>query len=326
MTDPALGGNRASVHRVSDPIVLIAGPTASGKSTLAIALAQKVGGEIVNADSMQIYRDLQILTARPTAFEEGLVPHHLFGIVDAARSWSVGHWLRSTKDVLADIAGRGRRAIVVGGTGLYFRALTRGLAEIPSVDDAVRADGVTRLSAIGEADFRLELAASDPAAEARIASGDRQRLVRAWSVGRATGRSLTDWQRSTTPGLDASVWQGVVLSPPRDLLHQRCEARLSAMLAAGAVDEVARLLERNLDPGLPITRALGVSALAAMLRGKISEAEAFERIVRETRRYAKRQVTWFRNQAADWARIESGDPVAQIEAVTGGRFLPLVAP
>jgi tRNA dimethylallyltransferase len=187
------------VHGPPRPVHLIAGPTASGKSTLAVRLALEIGGEIVNADSMQIYRDLRVLTARPSPAHEAAARHHLFGVADGATAWSVGHWLRAVGPILDDIAARGRTAIVVGGTGLYFHALTRGLAEAPPVPDVIRAATIDHLAEIGEPAFRAALGAVDPAAEARISKGDGQRLVRALAVFKVTGRSLTDWQAATAP-------------------------------------------------------------------------------------------------------------------------------
>jgi tRNA dimethylallyltransferase len=297
------------------PVVLIAGPTASGKSALAARLAAATGGEVVNADSMQVYRDLRTLTARPTPEAEAMAPHHLFGVVDGAQAWSVGHWLRAAVDVLKEIAARDRPAIVTGGTGLYFLALTQGLAEIPAVPAAVRDRTLGALRALGEPEFRARLAAVDPTAEARISRGDGQRLARAQAVFDATGRSLTDWRAATAPTLAAGTWRGVVLAPPREALYRRCDARLASMAEHGALDEVGALLARNLDPGLPVMKALGVAALAAWLGGELTPAQALDQARAQTRRYAKRQITWLRNQSPDWPRIEAADPEAQWRAL-----------
>ena len=220
-------------------IWLIAGPTASGKSALALRLARAVGGEIVNADSMQLYRDLRLLTARPSPEDEAQAPHHLFGVADAADGWSTGRWLRAAAEVLDDLAARRRPAVVVGGTGLYFRALTEGLADIPAIPPDVRAAAETDFEAMGEDAFRARLATGDPAAAARIAPGDRQRLVRAWEVLAATETPLSDWQAATGPALPREAWRGVALEPDRAALYARCDARLEAMVEAGALDEVA---------------------------------------------------------------------------------------
>jgi tRNA dimethylallyltransferase len=285
---------------------LIAGPTASGKSTLALRLAAATGAEIVNADALQIYADLRILTARPGLEDEAAAPHHLFGVADAAEAWSVGRWLGAATEVLAGIAARGRPAIVVGGTGLYFRALTAGLATLPSVPPAIRAEVAGEFHAMGETAFRARLAAVDPAAALRIAAGDVQRLTRAYEVFAFSGRALTDWQTGTEPTLPPDSWRGLILEPPRAEIFARCDARLAQMLRAGALDEVARLIDRGLDPTLPAMKALGLAPFAAQLRGDVGPDEALARARLDTRHYAKRQLTWFRNQTPDWPR--TSDP------------------
>ena len=285
------------------PLFLIAGPTASGKSRLALTVAARLGGEIVNADSMQIYADLRILTARPSPTEALSAPHHLFGVVDAAAVWSVGRWLAAAGEALAEIARRGRPAIVVGGTGLYFRALTRGLAETPPVPPEIRSYVQASYDDLGEAALRAALRAIDGAAEARIAPGDRQRLTRAREVFDASGRALSSWISETKPALAPGVWRGVVIDPPRRVLYDRCDARLTAMIAAGALAEVERLMARRLSPSQPILKALGVTPLAAHLRGEITLDAAIALAQQDTRRYAKRQMTWFRHQAPDWPRL-----------------------
>ena len=281
---------------------LIGGPTGSGKSALALRLAVEHGGEIVNADSMQVYRDLRVLTARPTEAEEAQAPHHLFGVVDAAETWSVGRWLAAVKVVLAEIAARGRPAIVVGGTGLYFRALTDGLADIPTIPAEARAEGKAMLEQLGEAAFRERLTEIDPAAATRIAAGDGQRLTRAWEVYVATGRSLSSWHAGTAPP-DETSWRRLVLDPDRATLNERLDARLTRMVEAGALDEVARLVARDLPPAAPATKALGLAPFAAHLRRELTLEAALARAQSDTRRYAKRQATWFRHQAADWERV-----------------------
>jgi len=285
-------------------IWLIAGPTASGKSALALTLAEAVGGEIVNADSMQLYAGLRVLTAGPSADEIARAPHHLFGTVDPADGWSVGRWLRAASDVIGDIRARGRDAVVVGGTGLYFRALTQGLAEIPQVAADVRRATGAEFDALGEDAFRARLAKADPAAAARIAAGDRQRLARAWEVYVATGVSLTDHQAKAAEGaLPAGAWSAVAIDPPRAALYARCDARLVGMIQHGALDEVRRLLARNLPADVPAMKAVGVRELAAHLRGEATLETALAAAQQETRRYAKRQATWMRGQMGDWPRI-----------------------
>ena len=293
------------------PIMLVAGPTAAGKSALALQAAREMGGEIVNADALQLYADLRILSARPSDAEMAQAPHHLFGVVDGADGWSAGRWLRAAQDALAGIAARGRPAIVVGGTGLYFRALTRGLTEAPAAAAGVVAEVERVFDGQGEAAVRAALAEVDPAAAARIAANDRQRLVRALAVARATGRALSDWQADTRPVLAPGTWRGVVVEPPRKALYARCDARLEAMVAAGALDEAAALMARGLDPRLPVMKAVALRELAAAARGEIPLAEAIAAAQVATRRYAKRQLTWFRHQASDWPRTEVDTPEGQ---------------
>jgi len=292
-------------------IWLIAGPTASGKSALGLRLAEAIGGEIVGADALQLYADLPILSAAPTPADRARVPHHLVGVADAADGWSVGRWLRAARQALDEIAGRGRPAVVVGGTGLYFRALTQGLADIPQIPPAVRQAAEADYDRASEAEFRALLGAQDPAAEARISPGDKQRLVRAWEVWRGTGRTLSDWQARSAGGLPPGSWRGVALEPPRDLLYRRCDARFQQMIAAGALEEVAALTARDLSPALPAMKAVGLPELAAHLRGEMPLDEAMAAAQRETRRYAKRQTTWMRGQMADWPRITEADSEAQ---------------
>jgi tRNA dimethylallyltransferase len=306
--------------RMSDPssesrIWLIAGPTASGKSALALRLAQMTGGELVNADSMQLYADLAVLTARPPRDEMLLAPHHLYGVADAADGWSVGRWLEAARAVLADIARWRRTAIVVGGTGLYFRALTQGLADVPNVPRAVTDALTAEYARTGELALRPRLARLDPEAAARIARGDRQRLVRALAVAETTGRPLSAWQADTQGLLAPDAYRAVILAPPREALYAACDARLAAMFEAGAVEEVRALMARGLDPALPAMKAVGVREIAAHLEGRISREEALARAQQETRRYAKRQLTWFRNQTPDWPRITTAVPTEQWQAL-----------
>ena len=289
------------------PIRLIAGPTASGKTALALDWARADRAVVVNADSQQLYADLRILTARPTPEEEAQAEHRLFGVADAAEAWSVGRWLRAVAEVVDEARAASRPLILVGGTGLYFRALTQGLADIPEVPETVRDAVGERFDREGETAFRRALSVVDPAAEAGIAPGDRQRLVRAMSVFEASGTPLTDWQGATRPLLAPDAWTGVVIEPYREALYARCDARFDAMVAGGVLDEVRALMERRLDPELPAMKATGLRELMAHLRGEASLDEAVEAAKRETRRYAKRQLTWFRNQTRDWRRhLSSG--------------------
>ncbi len=293
---------------------LIAGPTASGKSALALRLAEETGGEVVNADSMQVYADLSVLTARPTTKEMSRAPHHLYGVADGAEAWSAGRWLRAAQAVLADIAARGRTAVVVGGTGLYLGALTKGLSDIPAIPEAVRAQAQALFDAQGEATFRARLADLDREAEARISPADRQRLTRAYEVAAATGRSLTDWRKTAIPPLSQG-FRAVVLEPPRADLYARCDTRVPAMIEHGALEEVRALIDRNLDLALPVMKALGAREFTAHLRGETTLVEAVALTQQSTRNYAKRQTTWFRGQAADWPRIAAVDHAEQWAAL-----------
>ena len=295
--------------------ILIAGPTASGKSALALVVAEKLGGVIVNADSMQVYRDLCIITARPTADDERHVPHRLYGHVDAAENYSVGRWCGDAAGTLADLSKQGRTAILAGGTGLYFSSLARGLAAVPVIPAEIRKQVRERLASDGVASLHAELAARDPATAARLKTGDRSRVTRALEVVLATGRSLTDWhENNTPPGIDLARAAKVFLMPDRDELTRRIDARFDGMIAAGALEEVRALAARNLDPSLPAMKAHGVPWLIRHLKGEITLAEAIEQSKRDTRRYTKRQATWFRNQLPQFAWVTPRDAAAAIEA------------
>jgi tRNA dimethylallyltransferase len=284
--------------------LLIMGPTASGKSALALALAEQLDGEIVNADSMQVYADLRVLTARPSEPEEASAPHHLYGVIDAAERFSVGRWLTLATAALADIRSRGKTAIVVGGTGLYFKALTEGLADIPPVPEEIRLRLAVRLAAEGAPSLHAELAYSDPESSARLSPNDAPRILRALEVQEATGEPFSAWRKEAPPPLAADAWRGLALTPPRDWLYRRIDARFNAMLEAGALEEARRLAARGLDPLLPCMKAHGMPWLAAHLRGKMTLPEAAALSTRDTRRYAKRQMTWIRGQMPSWVYVE----------------------
>ncbi len=284
--------------------VLIAGPTASGKSAMALALAERLGGIIVNADSMQVYRDLRVITARPTPEEEARVPHRLYGHVDAGVNYSTGQWLRDVGVVLGEIAAQGHVPILVGGTGLYFKTLTAGLAAVPPVPADIRERIRARLVNEGAPALHAELTQRDPQTAQRLMVNDRSRICRALEVIEATGRSLSDWHREGMPPLiDASRAAKVFLTCERAELVARIEARFAAMLEAGALDEVRALTRRKLDPLLPAMKAHGVPWLIRHINGELSLAEAAAGAVMDTRRYAKRQHTWFRNQMKDWLAV-----------------------
>jgi tRNA dimethylallyltransferase len=281
--------------------VLIAGPTASGKSALALLLAEQTGGIIINTDSMQVYRDLCVITARPTPEEEARVPHCLYGHVDASVNYSAGSYVTDAASVLAEARREGRRPIFIGGTGLYFKALTRGLSAVPPVPDEIRDAVRARLERDGVEALHAELARRDPEAGARLNPRDRTRVARAIEVIEATGRPLADWHREGQPPLLAEGgYQALFLAPDRDTLYARIDARFDAMLTKGALEEVERLAARRLDPLLPAMKAHGVPALIRYLRGEITRDEAATIGKADTRHYAKRQFTWFRHQLPEF--------------------------
>ncbi len=284
--------------------ILIAGPTASGKSAAALFLAERLGGVVVNADSMQVYRDLRILTARPSPEEEAQVPHALYGHVDAAVRHSAGRWLEEARAEAVRIMAEGRIPIFTGGTGLYFRVLEEGIAEVPDVPETLRRE----LAALDIAELRARARALDLNAER-----DRQRLVRALTVRLATGRKLEEFHGSCgLPGLppETEVLR-LFIAPEREMLVWRIEQRFGEMLERGAVQEVERLLTRRLDPSLPVMKAHGVRNIAAALRGEITMEEAAQGAITETRQYAKRQMTWARRFMREWTWAENAGAAAE---------------
>jgi tRNA dimethylallyltransferase len=275
--------------------LIMAGPTASGKSALALAIARRLGGTVINADSMQVYRELRVLTARPTPQQVASVPHALYGVRAASEAGNVGWWRAGALEAMEAAKQAGRLPILCGGTGLYLTALTEGLVEIPEPGGDARAEARALLDELGPEGLHARLAAVDPETAARLRRGDAQRIARAWEVWRGTGKSLAAWQsEATTPPID---WRfaTILLEPPRPALCAAIAARLEAMLSAGALAEVKALLDLQLDPALPVMRAHGVRELSAYLKDEITLAEATERAVHATGRYAKRQVTWFRH-------------------------------
>jgi len=281
----------------SAPVLIIAGPTASGKSALALQLADALGGIVINADSQQIYRDLRILTARPATSAEERAPHRLYGFLDAAERGSVADWRVMALDEIAMATSAGRLPILVGGTGLYFRALEHGLAPVPKIPETVRQEALGLYRMLGGAGFREQLARLDPVGAERLSPGDRQRLVRAYEVARATRIPLAAWQRRPHPS-SPYRFATVLLMPPRERLYTACDTRFVKMIAAGAVDEAAALDRRGLDPDLPAMKAVGVPQLLRYLHGEMPLEAAIAAAQRATRQYAKRQTTWFRHQAA----------------------------
>lgn len=289
--------------------VLIAGPTASGKSSLALDLADGDQGVIVNADSMQVYDTLRVLTARPSQADMASVEHRLYGHVPASRAYSVGQWYRDVQALLASPRMDGRRVVFVGGTGLYFRALTGGLSQMPPVPEAVRSAWRAALERDGVEALHAELTRRDPETAEKLKTGDRQRIVRALEVQEASGQSIRAFQIARGRALiDADRAQKIVLMPDRDMLRSRITSRFEQMMDGGAVAEVEALLAQALDPNLPAMKAIGVREIAAFLKNEISAAEAVELASIATRQYAKRQMTWFRNQLGDnWeVRGEAG--------------------
>jgi tRNA dimethylallyltransferase len=286
------------------PAILIHGPTASGKTKLAIALARRFGGEIVNADAMQVYADLEVLSARPDAEERTAAPHHLFGHVDAATRYSAGAWAKEAGSLIRSLIEADRTPIVVGGTGLYLMALTGGLSEIPPIADEARQEARAKVAADPAGAF-AGLIAKDPAAKDRIEPQDRQRIARALEVLIATGRPISSFHGEAAPVLLPHEWLGVALTPPREPLYGRINARVNAMMKTGALEEARRLYDRRLDPELPAMRAHGMPGFSDYFAGRTSLEDAVERCKRDTRRYAKRQMTWIAHQFTDWPRVPS---------------------
>jgi tRNA dimethylallyltransferase len=296
---------------MSTKAVLIAGPTASGKSALALDLARTHGGVVINTDSMQVYRDLRIITARPTPEEEAQVPHRLYGHVDAAVNCSAGMWVADAERVLTETRAEGRLPIFIGGSGLYFKALTRGLSAVPPIPSEVREAIRARLERDGPEVLHGELRRRDPSAAERLKPRDRSRIARALEVVEATGRSLTDWHRDGLPPLlPPDQVTAVFLAPERETLYARIDARFETMLENGALEEVRRLASRRLDPLLPAMKAHGVPALIRHLAGELSLEEVAAIGQLDTRRYAKRQFTWFRHQLPEFAWVAPAEAAA----------------
>ena len=286
--------------------ILIAGPTASGKSVLALELAERLGGAIINADSMQVYAELRILTARPSPADEARAPHALYGFVPAREAYSAGRFVKDAAGAIAGARAKGLRPIIVGGTGLYLKALTEGLSPIPEVDPAVRQHWRDEAHAKGAGELYIHLTMQDPETAARLNPTDTQRIVRALEVLESSGRPLSYWQaRKGTPLVDLSDAHAFVIMPERGPLQTRADARFDQMMAAGALDEAERLQRLGLDPNLPSMRALGVASLIAHLRGESGLDEAVAIAKAQTRQYIKRQMTWLRRYMIAWNMIET---------------------
>lgn len=300
-------------------LIIIAGPTASGKSALALRLAEALGGIVINADSMQLYRELRILTARPTPADEARVPHRLYGILDAADPASVGRWLELARGAIGEARAERRPAIVVGGSGLYLHALWYGLAPVPDIPPATRHAARARFAAIGGQAFHAELATLDPAMAARLRPTDPQRLIRAYEVWLGTGRSLASWQAAPPRQIELPEPRlGLALLPPRDALYDRIGDRLRRMIAQGAIAELKALHERALPADLPLMKAVAVPELLAHVAGGVDLSTALERAIVKTRRYAKRQITWLRHQLPELRQNEDfGETLDLSRALAG---------
>jgi tRNA dimethylallyltransferase len=292
---PRSGCLEGRIELNRDTVIIIAGATASGKSALALALAEHYRGTVINADALQCYRDLRILTARPDAVEEARAPHRLYGFLDATERGSAASWRELALAEIAASLAAGRLPILVGGTGLYLRAVREGLAEVPDIPPAIREEATALYARLGGAVFRVELARLDPVSAARFPPGDKTRLTRAYEVARATGKPIGEWQaRSAKPA--PYHFATILLVPPRAALYAACDTRFAAMIDSDGLDEAAALLARNLSPDLPAMKAVGLPELFCHLRGEITLPEAIAAAQQATRRYAKRQMTWFRHQ------------------------------
>ncbi|MBS0253217.1 MAG: tRNA (adenosine(37)-N6)-dimethylallyltransferase MiaA [Proteobacteria bacterium] len=286
--------------------ILIAGPTASGKSALAMAIADHVGGTIINADSMQVYRELRVLTARPSAADEARVPHALYGFVPAREAYSAGRFVRDAAAAIASARVQGRRPIVVGGTGLYFKALLEGLSPVPEISEEVRSHWRVEAMRRGAEAMHAELAARDEVMAARLQPSDTQRIVRALEVLESTGQSLAEWQAlKGAPVLNERETVRLVVRVDRAELHARADARFTQMMREGAPAEVQALSALQLDAGLPAMRAIGVRPLIGVLRGEMTVEEAVAASQAETRQYIKRQETWLKSRMIAWKTIET---------------------
>ena len=305
--------------KAKPPLVLIAGPTASGKSALGLRLAEVTGGAVINADSAQVYRDLPILSAAPSTEDRSRAEHLLYGVLDGSEPCSAADWAELAKAEITGLHQQDRLPILVGGTGLYLRTLLDGIAPVPAIEPVIRAE----VRGTGVAENLAALAPLDPVAAATLNAGDTTRIARALEVVKSTGRTLKEWQEERTGGIGEQVeLQALTLLPPRSWLYERCDLRFREMVDRGAVEEVKALLSKSLDPNLPVMRAIGVPELAAFLRGETNIEETIAAGQLATRRYAKRQYTWFAHQPPpDWLRFQDA-----LEGDVIERALALIAP
>lgn len=300
------------------PVIVIGGPTASGKSALALAIAEAFGGTVINGDAIQVYRELQVLSARPGEAETSRAPHRLYGVLPASQRCSAARWRTMALTAIATAQGKGSLPIVVGGTGLYLRALMQGLSPVPAIAPETREQARSRHAELGGERFHAELAALDPVMAARLNPGDSQRVIRAWEVITATGRSLSLFQK-IRPAETGLRFSAHIVLPPRETLYAACEARAVRMVEQGALDEVERLLAMKLDASLPAMKAVGLRELAACLDGAVDKATAIANLQRATRNYAKRQCTWFRHQVPEARLWEE-----QYSESLGERIFPFI--
>ena len=299
-------------------VICIAGPTASGKSAYAIRVARALDGEIINADALQVYSDIQILSARPRPADMEGLPHHLFGQISGHVRYSAGQWLRDVEPLIFDILSRGKAPVLVGGTGLYFRALLQGMADIPAIPSNISEQTKARLERDGIAALRQDAERLDPVAAARVLGNDPQRLQRIVNVATATGRPLSHWQSETHPIVPARFARFCVLTPPREILYERINMRFDEMLRSGGLKEAKSVFEKRFDASLPIMKAIGLRQLSQYFEAEVTLDESVEAAKRESRRFAKRQMTWFRNQPPKGKYLKSkADRDAFLNALKG---------
>ena len=289
-------------------IICIAGPTASGKSAFALKLAKHDDGEVINADALQVYEEMQVLSARPSKGETADIPHHLYGMISMRHRYSTGQWLRAADEKIIDILARGKTPVLVGGTGLYFKALTEGLAHIPQPREEAVQSAQAILQGKGVDGLRTEAERLDAQAAGKVLGDDPQRLLRIVSVAKGTAKPLSEWQAQTKPALPRDSWKGYVIAPKRDVLYEKINTRFGWMMENGGYEEAQRIYHMHLDPGLPAMKAIGLRQVLPYFAGNIDLEQALDSAKRETRRFAKRQMTWLRGNMADWHWLDMDRP------------------